>query len=343
MRVVEPGPRESRRATGANRIGGLAVIGRLGGKPGTLLARREGDAKLVVLRMPLAAAQRDAFRARARALAGVRHPALVPIVDVGEHVEEDGDEPVPFAVEEHKSGGSLREILDALHGLPVAEARMRARDQLPGSGSFEARAAALGAQIADALDALHSAGVAHGAVQPSAILFERPEGSGAEPTVALGGFRLDEEARWADGLGYAAPELVRDRGEATVAADVIGLATTLYELFALRPAFEGEDPASLARAVREHEPARPTALQPFLRREADAVLLRAMDKNPARRPASAAELARDLRALASGRAVAARPPAAWRRLLGRLWERRRALFKLGALALVFGLAVLAGV
>jgi len=317
------------------RVGSFAVTGSLGGRAGALLGRREHDGATVVLRMPLRSSEHDAFRERARALAAVSHPALVPIVAIGEHAADhggDGEEgggAIPFVAEAFQTGGSLRELLVALRGCDLAEARVRGRDRMPGSGSFEARAAALGARIADALGALHRAGVSHGAVRPSAILFTRD--AAGEPDVALGGYRLDDAARWSDGLGYAAPELVRDHGPATRASDLIALATTLYELLALHPAFEEARPDALARAVREHEPARPTALQPFLRAETDAVLLQAMQKQPERRTPSMEALAEDLRALAAGRAVTARMPGRWRRALGLMWERRRGLFTIGAL------------
>lgn len=317
------------------RIGAYTILGGLGGSAGALLARRDGDGELAVLRMPLDPGEADAFRTRARALAAVRHPALVPILGVGEDRRADGTS-VPFLAEEHRAGGSLRELLRELSGMDLENARACGRDRLPGSGSFEARAASVGARIADALDALHAAGVAHGAVRPAAILFRvLPNG---DVDVALGGYRLDEAARWSDGLGYAAPECVRDHGPATLAADLIGLAATLYELLALHPAFDEGDPGGLVRAVREHEPARPTSLQPFLRPETDAVLLQALEKLPGRRPQSVAALAEDLRALAAGRPVTARAPAWWRRAWGRLREHRRELLVLIAFGTAVGLA-----
>lgn len=293
----------------ARRIGPYEVLGRFG-RQARLLLGRGADGELAVLRTaqagPALGAREgwasDAFLRRARTLSAVEHPGLVAVQAVG--VAEG----CPFAAERFYGGGSLTGLLRDLRTLPLEEARARGRDRLPGSGSFEARAAALGARLAEALAALHGAGLAHGRVQPSAVLFDD------RGRVLLGGVELESGPRAPGEDVYLAPEGF-DAAAPTAAGDLFALGAVLYELLALCPPFDGRERGWLARRFA---PAPPRRLQPFLSKAAEAVLLQALEPRAGRRPASAAALARDLYALAAGAAVTARPPSRWRRALSAL-------------------------
>jgi serine/threonine-protein kinase len=285
-------------------FGPYRVLGRLGRTGELLLARRTGG-EVVVLR---AAPAMTAVIERVEALARVEHPGLARIEEVG---VENG---LVFAAERFAAGGSLADLLNEMRDLPLEEARAQGRDRLPGSGSFEARAAALGARVAEALAALHSASLAHGRVRPTAILFER------EGRVVLGGAELAPVERLPAPTPYSAPERLHPSSTPTPLADLFALGAVLYELFTFCPPFLGASPAELAQALGNREPYSPRRLQPHLAPGAETLLLAALAKAPHKRFASAAALSRDLDALARGAPLSVSPPSRWQRAFGLLWR-----------------------
>src|SRR5207248_1040230 len=93
-------------------------------------------------------------------------------------------------------------------------------------------------------------------------------------------------------LRYMAPE--RFEGRCDARADIYGLGLTLYELLTQRLPFDSSDQARLIDQICHREPARPCALCPSVPRDLETVVLKAMDRDPARRYQTAAELALDL-------------------------------------------------
>ncbi len=108
---------------------------------------------------------------------------------------------------------------------------------------------------------------------------------------------------------YASPEQIRG-GRITTSSDIYALGVVLYELLAGRKPYHvtGADPADLLRVVCERDPEKPSvaARSRELRGDLDAIVLKAMRKEPERRYASAGELAEDLRRRRTGEPVAAR-------------------------------------
>ncbi len=133
-------------------------------------------------------------------------------------------------------------------------------------------------------------------------------------------------------LSYASPEQLR--GEpAGVPSDVYSLGVVLYELLTGRRPYQLADASveTLARAIREQEPERPSAVRRELRGDLDAILLKALRKEPGRRYASAADFAADLERHLEGRPVLARRGSLLYRM-GRAARRRRPLLLNLALA-----------
>jgi hypothetical protein len=274
-------------------VPGYEILGELGrGGMGVVYrARQLRLNRVVALKMILAGAHADAhdlkrFRAEAEAVARLHHPHIVQVYETG---EADG---LPWFSLELVEGGSLAQ---RLRGTPLP-----ARD-----------AAALVATLARTVHAAHEKGVVHRDLKPANVLLT-PEGA---PKIVDFGLarRLDASSggtRTGAVLGspsYMAPEQARGQGrQAGPAADVYGLGAILYELLTGRPPFQGDGVFDTLIQVLERDPAPPRQLNPAVSRDLEAVCLKCLEKDPARRYASSAALADDLERVRRGEAVGVR-------------------------------------
>jgi predicted Ser/Thr protein kinase len=222
----------------------------------------------------------ERFAREARVLAALRHPNVVQVYDYG---KAEGTE---FLAMEYVSGRSLKELG------PVGE------DE----------ALRLVGEAAAGLQAAHDRGVVHRDVKPHNLLVDE---AGAVRVTDFGIARsMDVEGTVGDGtlIGtaqYLSPEQVR--GEpADYRSDVYALGVVLFELLCGRPPFEGDSPVAVAIKHRDEPPPRPRSLCPELAPETEAVVRRALEKEPSRRFQSAAQMAD---ALARARASLALTPA----------------------------------
>src|SRR5260370_17814057 len=99
------------------------------------------------------------------------------------------------------------------------------------------------------------------------------------------------------------------RGTCDVRAAVYSLGLALYELLVLRPAFESPDRLKLIEQVRHQEPARPRSIDPRIPRDLETIVLKAIDKDPRGRYATAVALGEDLQRFVEDRPIRARPTA----------------------------------
>jgi serine/threonine-protein kinase len=259
------------------------------------------------------------FRREAQAVARLQHRHIVPLHDLGEH---DGE---PFLVMGLVAGGNLSVRL-----ADFADPRA---------------AVALMEKVARAVQAAHEAGVVHRDLKPSNILFD----DAGEPHVSdfgLAKFLDPEEGEEATQTGqvlgtpaYMAPEQAAGHGNrATAASDVWALGVILYELLTGRRPFLGSGSA-MSDQVRTAEPPPPRALRPQLDRALETIVLQCLQKDPARRYATAGALADDLGRWQRREPVAARRDGWWRggrRALRRLDASRLALAALLAVGLLAG-------
>ncbi|MBL8899384.1 MAG: serine/threonine protein kinase, partial [Planctomycetes bacterium] len=301
----------------------LEEIGR-GGSGVVYRAEQKALGRVVALKVlsPALAASahaRERFLREARALGRVRHPQVVAIYDV-------------FASEEI-----------CAYSMEWIEGSTLAKRLAASVGPLEAREVAqFGAQIARALVAVHAAGLVHRDVKPSNLLL-RADGS---PVLGDFGLVRDEEqsAHTATGefLGtaaYAAPEQLRGEQAAIGPwSDVYSLGVTLY--VALADAMPFGRTSSSAEILRRIESGRRAALRklnPRVPRDLETILAKAMEPVPARRYASAAELADDLERLLRFEPVRAKPAGVLLRL--QRWMERSPQLALALLALVATLAL----
>jgi tetratricopeptide (TPR) repeat protein len=247
------------------------------------------------------------FRAEAEAIARLGHPHVVSLYDVGEH---DGR---PYFTMEYVEGGNLAERL--------AQAPMAAR---PAARVLET--------LARAIQAAHERGIIHRDLKPSNVLLA------ADGTPKVGDFGLAkqvEEPPEGEAPGcqtesgavlgtpaYMAPEQAAGRGAAVgPAVDVYALGAILYEALTGRPPFRAAGVLETLEQVRRREPIAPGRLLPGLPPDLETICLKCLEKEPARRYATASGLADDLDRFLRGQPIAARPAGAFVRL--HKWARRQ--------------------
>ena len=264
---------------------------------------------------------RQRFQLEARTIATLEHPAILPVYQVGEC---DG---IPFFTMKLAAGGTLSERLQGFRG------------------QWD-RIAELVETLAEAVHFAHQRGVLHRDLKPGNVLFDE---SGQPYVSDFGLAKLLEEdvsvTATFDLIGtprYLPPEVVTGGvGAATVAGDVYGLCTILYELMVQRPIFDGTTPAELMRQIVEVEPIRPSILVPGIPVDLETICLRGVSKSVAKRFASAADLAADLRRWRAGEPIESRPVTGFERI--RMWaQRHRAEAAMGGVILFLLLALTVG-
>jgi tetratricopeptide (TPR) repeat protein len=270
---------------------------------------------------------RDRFRREAEAVAGLRHPHIVQIYEIGEQDSQ------PYFSLEYVEGGSLAQ---KVHGTP----------QPP------TEAAKLVETVARAIDHAHQQGIVHRDLKPSNILLVgEPETPAGQCTPKITDFGLAKQVNVAPAdagpqtetgvivgtAEYMAPEQASGRTKAiSSATDVYALGVVLYELLTGRPPFKATSRVDTLWQVLHDEPVPPRRLQPRVPRDLDTICLKCLHKEARKRYATALDLAEDLRCFREGKAIRARPMGpiarAWR------WSRRNRVVA-GLLALVVTLLI----
>lgn len=259
---------------------------------------------------------RERFRREARAIALLRHPGIVPVIEV---VEDDGQ---LFTVLEFVDGTSLEEGLARLVELCEGRAQAVTRAHIDEAfrldegarlpESLPALAAHWAGELAQALEHAHGAGVVHRDVKPSNIMIDE---DGRARLLDFGLARILDDARmtWSqDVIGtprYLAPEVVqRGVGDTDHRVDLFALGACLHELLTLAPPFTAVSAAQVLRQVVEHHPAPPSRTLRGVSRDLDAICAVALAKDPAKRYLDARSMADDLGRFLRGEAVQARRP-----------------------------------
>ena len=230
------------------------------------------------------------FRREAQAAASLNHPAIVAVYDTG---EEDMYGNQPYIVMEYVEGRTLRDVLKV-------EGRLMPR-----------RAMEIVADVCAALDFSHRNGIVHRDVKPGNVMITRTGAVkvmdfGIARAVADNSATVTQTAAVNGTAQYLSPE--QARGENVDArSDVYSTGVLLFELITGSPPFTGDSPVAVAyQHVRENPPP-PSTLNPDVPPELDAIVLKAMAKNPVNRYQSAGEMRADLIRAINGRPVEAEP------------------------------------
>ncbi|GAA3752507.1 Stk1 family PASTA domain-containing Ser/Thr kinase [Plantactinospora mayteni] len=284
----------------ARLLGGRYQVGELLGYGGMAEVHRGRDLRLgrdVAIKMLRTDLARDdtfqmRFRREAQNAASLNHPAIVAVYDTGEEIAPTG-ETLPFIVMEFVNGRTLKEVL-------AAEGRLMPR-----------RALEITADVCAALEFSHRHGIIHRDIKPGNVMMTQTGqvkvmDFGIARALASGATTMTQTSAVIGTAQYLSPE--QARGEAVDArSDVYAAGCVLFELLCGHPPFVGDSPVSVAyQHVREAPPS-PSDLNPDVTPPIDAIVLKALSKNPLNRYQSAAEMRADLLRAAAGRPVMATP------------------------------------
>jgi len=234
-------------------------------------------------------------RQEAEILARLTHPNVVHIYEV------------------LQSPDCLYLVMEFVSGNTLAK-RINGRPLPPSEGAIHLRA------LAEAVNAVHDAGVLHRDLKPSNVLLTE---SGQLKVTDFGLAKLQSNSRSLTGPdsivgtpSYMAPEQAMGaRSTVGPAADVYSLGAILYELLSGRPPFIGATVLDTLLLIRSEEPVPLRRLQPHLPLDLETICLKCLAKDPSQRYQSAADLADDLGCFLEGKPIAAQPPSKFGRLI----------------------------
>jgi serine/threonine protein kinase len=265
------------------------------------------------------------FDQEADALGRLQHPGIAQIYEAG--TADSGFGPQPYFAMEFIAGWSLLEFAEERH--------LNSRDRLK-----------LMAKICDAMNHAHQRGIIHRDLKPGNILVDD---AGQPKILDFGVARVTdsdtEKTRQTDmgqligTLAYMSPEQVlADPLELDIRSDVYALGVITYELLAGKLPYDTDGKAlhEIVQSIRETDPVPLSSIQRIYRGDVDTIVAKALEKDKARRYASAAELAADIRRYLADEPIEARPPSTSYQL--KKFARRNRALVAGAAAVVVVLA-----
>ncbi|MCB5163353.1 Stk1 family PASTA domain-containing Ser/Thr kinase [Streptomyces bambusae] len=282
---------EPRRLGGRYELG--SVLGR-GGMAEVYLAHDTRLGRTVAVKTLRADLARDPsfqarFRREAQSAASLNHPAIVAVYDTGEDYVDNIS--IPYIVMEYVDGSTLRELLHS------------GRRLLP------ERTLEMTTGILQALEYSHRAGIVHRDIKPANVMLTRTGqvkvmDFGIARAMGDSGMTMTQTAAVIGTAQYLSPE--QAKGEQVDArSDLYSTGCLLYELLTVRPPFVGDSPVAVAYQHVREEPQPPSNFDPEITPEMDAIVLKALVKDPDYRYQSADEMRADIEACLDGQPVAA--------------------------------------
>ncbi|MEU2076508.1 Stk1 family PASTA domain-containing Ser/Thr kinase [Streptomyces sp. NPDC013489] len=282
---------EPRRLGGRYELG--SVLGR-GGMAEVYLAQDTRLGRTVAVKTLRADLARDPsfqarFRREAQSAASLNHPAIVAVYDTGEDYVDNVS--IPYIVMEYVDGSTLRELLHS------------GRKLLP------ERTLEMTVGILQALEYSHRAGIVHRDIKPANVMLTRTGqvkvmDFGIARAMGDAGMTMTQTAAVIGTAQYLSPE--QAKGEQVDArSDLYSTGCLLYELLTVRPPFIGDSPVAVAYQHVREEPQPPSNFDHEITPEMDAIVLKALVKDPDYRYQSADEMRADIEACLDGQPVAA--------------------------------------
>ncbi len=279
------------------RLGGRYELGQVLGRGGMAEVYLAHDTRLgrtVAVKTLRADLARDPsfqarFRREAQSAASLNHPAIVAVYDTGEDYIDNVS--IPYIVMEYVDGSTLRELLHS------------GRKLLP------ERAMEMTIGILQGLEYAHRNGIVHRDIKPANVMLTR---NGQVKVMDFGiaramgdsGMTMTQTAAVIGTAQYLSPE--QAKGEQVDArSDLYSTGCLLYELLTVRPPFVGDSPVAVAYQHVREEAQAPSVFDAEITPEMDAIVLKALTKDPNYRYQSADEMRADIEACLDGQPVAA--------------------------------------
>ncbi len=282
---------EPRRLGGRYELG--SVLGR-GGMAEVYLAHDTRLGRTVAVKTLRVDLARDPsfqarFRREAQSAASLNHPSIVAVYDTGEDYVDGVS--IPYIVMEYVDGSTLRELLHS------------GRKLLP------ERSLEMTVGILQALEYSHRAGIVHRDIKPANVMLTRTGqvkvmDFGIARAMGDSGMTMTQTAAVIGTAQYLSPE--QAKGEQVDArSDLYSTGCLLYELLTVRPPFVGDSPVAVAYQHVREEPQPPSVYDPEVTPAMDAIVLKALTKDPNYRYQSADEMRADVEAALDGQPVGA--------------------------------------
>ncbi|MEV6588372.1 Stk1 family PASTA domain-containing Ser/Thr kinase [Streptomyces acidicola] len=279
------------------RLGGRYELGHVLGRGGMAEVYLAHDTRLgrtVAVKTLRADLARDPtfqarFRREAQSAASLNHPAIVAVYDTGEDYIDGVS--IPYIVMEYVDGSTLRELLHS------------GRKLLP------ERSMEMTIGILQGLEYAHRNGIVHRDIKPANVMLTRTGqvkvmDFGIARAMGDSGMTMTQTSAVIGTAQYLSPE--QAKGEQVDArSDLYSTGCLLYELLTVRPPFVGDSPVAVAYQHVREEAQPPSVFDPEITPEIDAIVLKALVKDPDYRYQSADEMRADIEACLDGQPVAA--------------------------------------
>jgi beta-lactam-binding protein with PASTA domain/tRNA A-37 threonylcarbamoyl transferase component Bud32 len=228
------------------------------------------------------------FRREAQSAASLNHPSVIAVYDTGE--DTIGDTSIPYIVMEYVDGSTLRDLLRENRAL-LPEKALEITDG-----------------ILRALDYSHRGQIVHRDIKPANVMLTRNHevkvmDFGIARAMHDAASTMTQTAQVIGTAQYLSPE--QARGERVDArSDIYSTGCVLYELLTGKPPFTGDSPVAIAYQHVREEPIPPSQVDPEIPTWADAIVLKAMAKDPDHRYQNATEFRQEIQRALHGQPVA---------------------------------------